>query len=226
MSIIQLLLLRISMRDFKRGACPSVSHDPMRISLCLARVKATLMRRQSLRSAPVCIINTMGWHSVWKVLQIRDNLGTGWVCQVHGLSKKIRGRIFWDGNSFSFQLYTYSDSILCVHTVLTFPLELLLVHETIMHSLSLPWYLSTVFTSTLEQQLTPLLVASPWQRWPFPPASAFTGWSSPLPSQQKEGPKELFCLSACWSFSRMRFCCCLRGVMTPISPPSKPNCSK
>ena len=119
---------------------------------------------------------------------------------------------------------TCSSSVLYVHTVLTFPLELLLVHETKMHSLSLPWYLSTVLTSTPEQQLTPVLVASPWL--PLPPASAVTALSSPLPSHswQKEWLKELLCLS-CWSFSRIRFCCCLRGVMTPISPPSKPNCN-
>ncbi len=53
MSTIQLLPLSMSRRDFKRGACPSVSHDPMRISLCLARVRATLIRRQSLSRAPV-----------------------------------------------------------------------------------------------------------------------------------------------------------------------------
>ena len=104
-----------------------------------------------------------------------------------------------------------------IHTPLTFPLELLLVHETTTHSLSLPWYLSTVFTSTLEQQLT---LASPWLH--HPAASALVAWSS-LPSQ-KLRLKELLCL-ICSSFSRMRFCCCLRGVMTPISPASKPNCN-
>ena len=103
------------------------------------------------------------------------------------------------------------------------------MHETTIHSLSLPWYLSTVFTSTPAEQLQLALVTSPWLLpWPAASSLPLTAWSSLTASAQIVRLKELLVhvlWLSCSSFSRMRFCCCLSGVMTPISPPSNPSCS-
>lgn len=103
------------------------------------------------------------------------------------------------------------------------------MHETTIHSLSLPWYLSTVFTSTPAEQLQLALVVSPWLLpRPAAPPLPLTAWSSLTASAQIVRLKELLVhvlWLSCSSFSRMRFCCCLSGVMTPISPPSNPSCS-
>lgn len=104
---------------------------------------------------------------------------------------------------------------------LTFPLGLLLVHDTMIHSLSLPWYLSTVLTSTRQLFPRPLDIR-------LPSSLLLPAWSCDPSTSLALSLLVRFKCSPCWCcrLSWMMFCCWRSGVMTPISPGSRPHCGQ
>lgn len=182
-------------RHCRNGVCPNVTADPINSSLCLALVMATLIRLQSCNSIPVCRWKTRDKTSTYLFL-VHPCMHCTCKLATFLSEERTLDQLWWNA-VLKWFLFTSKST----YIVLTFPFLLLLTNDTMMHFFSLPWYLSTVFTSTIE-----LGAAAP---------EAVT-----VEGVQHGG---LVRRVRAWICSKMRLCWCLSGVITPISSPGKPH---